>query len=249
MKRSIRLGYALFATLGLLGLIALASAEPLPTVAVAVYRGPAGCDDCAETVRTAIEHLAPRYRVDFIGPREAVDITPATLRRYALYVQPGGGQDIPAALASLGEARSTALRDYVAQGGRYLGLCMGAYLADANNLGLIPEELDSAVGRPGFAVTTIDDAAVAVRWAGHDDTVFYQDGPYLPPSQAPGFRALATYANGDIAAARYAFGQGVVTLSGPHPEADATWFDQAGIPADQRPRTALFKSLIEETLR
>lgn len=187
--------------------------------------------------------------MDFIGPREAIDITPATLRRYALYVQPGGGQDIPAALESLGDARVAALRDYVANGGRYLGLCMGAYLADANNLALIPEELDSEVGRPGFAVTTIDDSAVAVRWAGRDDNVFYQDGPYLPPSQARGFATLATYANGDIAAARYAFGQGVVTLSGPHPEADASWFDQAGIPSERRPQTALFRTLIDEALR
>lgn len=235
--------------LGLLHSLPLASAETLPTEAVAVYRGPAGCDGCSETVRTAIERLDPRYRVDFVGPAEPLDITPANLRRYRLYVQPGGGQDIPAALASLGEARSAALRDYVAQGGRYLGLCMGAYLADANNLALIPEELDSEVGRPGFPVTTIDDTAVAVRWAGHDDHVFYQDGPYLPPSHAPGFHVLATYANGDIAAARYAFGQGVVALSGPHPEADADWFDQAGIPPESRPQTALFKNLLDETLR
>lgn len=184
MKVSIRIGFALVAGLGLMNVPAFASAAPVPSVAVAVYRGPAGCDDCSETVRTALEHLDPRYRVDFIGPQEAIDITPATLRRYALYVQPGGGQDIPAALDSLGKARVTALRDYVAQGGRYLGLCMGAYLADANNLALIPEELDSEVGRPGFPVTTIDDAAVAVRWAGRDDQVFYQDGPYLPPSHA-----------------------------------------------------------------
>ena len=249
MKVSIRIGCALLAGLGLMNLPALAGAAPSPAVAVAVYRGPAGCDDCSETVRTAIERLDPRYRVDFIGPQESVDITPATLRRYALYVQPGGGQDIPAALESLGDARVAALRDYVAAGGRYLGLCMGAYLADANNLALIPEELDSEVGRPGFPITTIDDAAVAVRWAGRDDNVFYQDGPYLPPSHARGFATLATYANGDIAAARYAFGQGVVALSGPHPEADASWFDQAEIPLEKRPRSPLLRNLVDATLR
>lgn len=233
----------------LAGPLPLVQAAQAPTVAVAVYRGPAGCDDCSETVRTAIERLDPRYRVDFVGPAERIDITPANLRRYSLYVQPGGGQDIPAALASLGDARSAAVRDYVAQGGRYLGLCMGAYLADAGNLRLIPDDLDSEVGRPGFPVTTIDDAAVAVRWAGHDDHVFYQDGPYLPSSHAPGVRVLATYANGDIAAARYPFGRGVVALSGPHPEADASWFEQADIPPASRPRTSLFKSLVDETLR
>ena len=60
---------------------------------------------------------------------------------------------------------------------------------------------------------------------------------------------LATYANGDIAAARYPFGRGVVALSGPHPEADASWFEQAGIPPEERPRSALFRNLIDATLR
>ncbi|MDT3718254.1 hypothetical protein [Pseudomonas oryzihabitans] len=148
-----------------------------------------------------------------------------------------------------GAVRSTALRDYVAQGGRYLELGLGAYLADADNLGLIPEELDLEGGRPGFPVTTIDDSVVAVRWTGRHDHVFYPGGPHPPPGRAPGFHALATYANGDIAAARYAFGLGMVALSGPHPEADTTWFEQAGIPPERRPQTALFRTLIDATLR
>ena len=232
-------------------LLAFATLHPLPVhgatpiTHVAIYRGPAGCADCSENVKTALQRLNPNYQIDFVGADEPIDITPHTLARYDLYVQPGGGQDIPGALDSLGDERAEAIRDYVAKGGRYLGLCMGAYLADDNNLGLIPHALDTEAGRPGFEVTGIDDAAVRVTWAGQADHVFYQDGPYFPKASADApYKTLATYHNGDVAAARYAYQKGVVVLSGPHPEAGQEWFENADIPLDKMPRGELFGALI-----
>ncbi|AZE74031.1 hypothetical protein C4K00_3818 [Pseudomonas synxantha] len=232
-------------------LLAFATLHPLPVhgattiTHVAIYRGPAGCADCSENVKTALQRINPNYQIDFVGADEPIDITPHTLARYDLYVQPGGGQDIPGALDSLGDERAEAIRDYVAKGGRYLGLCMGAYLADDNNLGLIPQALDTEAGRPGFEVTGIDDAAVRVTWAGQADHVFYQDGPYFPKASAAApYKTLATYHNGDVAAARYVYQKGVVVLSGPHPEAGQEWFENADIPLDKMPRGELFGALI-----
>lgn len=213
-----------------------------PITHVAIYRGPAGCDDCSENVAKALHRLNPGYQIDYVGADEAIDITPKTLARYDLYVQPGGGQDIPGALRSLGDARSEAISDYVANGGRYLGLCMGAYLADDSNLGLIPVDLDGEAGRPGFEVPDIADAAVQVTWDGKPDQVFFQDGPYFP-KVAP-YTAIATYRNGDVAAARYTFEKGVVILSGPHPEASAQWFENADIALSKMPQGDLFGALI-----
>ncbi|WP_248749250.1 BPL-N domain-containing protein [Pseudomonas sp. MWU15-20650] len=216
-----------------------------PITHVAIYRGPAGCDDCSESVKRALQHVSPTYQIDFVGVDESIDITPQTLARYDLYVQPGGGQDIPAALASLGDARAQAIREYVAKGGRYLGLCMGAYLADHSNLGLIPHDLDTEAGRPGFEVPGIADAAVRVTWEGKPDTVFYQDGPYFPKADAASpYNVLATYQNGDVAAARYRYKQGVVVLSGPHPEAGREWFEGAGIAVSMMPKGELFEGLV-----
>lgn len=212
-----------------------------PITHVAIYRGPAGCDDCSENVAKALQRLNPNYHIDFVGADESIDITPQTLARYDLYVQPGGGQDIPAALRSLGDARSEAIRGYVANGGRYLGLCMGAYLADDNNLGLIPQDLDGEAGRPGFEVAGSADAAVQVTWAGKADHVFFQDGPYFPKGS---YKTIATYRNGDVAAARYTYEKGVVVLSGPHPEASQQWFENAEIPVSKMPEGDLFGSLV-----
>ncbi|WP_295517082.1 BPL-N domain-containing protein [uncultured Pseudomonas sp.] len=231
--------------ISLSALIALVGIDQPDVIRIAVYRGPAACEGCAESVKEAIERLDSHYRVDFLGPNESLDVSTATLARYVAYVQPGGGQDIPAALASLGQARRAAIRAYVAHGGQYLGICMGAYLADAANLGLIDAELDSEVGRPGFPITSLDDSAVLVRWGGSEEPLFFQDGPYFPQRQGNGFRMIGVYGNGDIAAARYRFGAGVVVLSGPHPEADESWFQDANIPPQLRPRRNAFKVLFD----
>ncbi|MGG6341912.1 BPL-N domain-containing protein [Stenotrophomonas indicatrix] len=242
MAKFLRTG-ALLAALLLISGAAISSTPPR----IAVYRGEAGCDDCSETVRRSIE-ASGKYQVEYVGPDEPLDVTPENLKRFDLYIQPGGGQNIPAALRALGGQRSNAIRAYVDQGGHYLGLCMGAYLADANNLGLIDEELDSAVGRPGFPVHSIDDAAVAVEWLGHQDQMFFQDGPYFPASPSAGFKALGHYENGDISAAAYRYGSGKVVLTGPHPEAGRAWFEQAEIPVSRMPTSDVMGSVLAEAL-
>ncbi|WP_058790489.1 BPL-N domain-containing protein [Pseudomonas oryzihabitans] len=224
------------------GLIDLDEPE---VIRIAIYRGPAACEGCAEAIQDAIGRLGPAYQAEFVGPAERRDISSTTLQRYEAYVQPGGGQDIPAALSSLGKDKIAAIRAYVAQGGQYLGICMGAYLADADNLGLLDAELDSEVGRPGFPVTSIDDSAVLMRWGDSEDHLFFQDGPYLPARSGNGFRVIGKYGNGDIAAARYRFGAGVLVLSGPHPEADESWFQEAGLPRRLLPRGEPFKILFD----
>jgi len=236
----------MYATLSLLGALVAPSVAGAKseTVRVAVYRGPASCEDCSETAKQAIEKLGPQYRVDFVGTNEKIDITPQTLSRYDVYVQPGGGQDIPAAYKSLGDERVEAIQRYVAGGGHYIGLCMGAYLASGSGFGLISQELESEVGRPGFPVKSIESTAVQIAWAGQNRSIYFQDGPYMLKANGdPRFKSIASYQNGDIAAARYSFKKGVVVLSGPHPEADASWFNEAEIPEEKMPGPDVLRSL------
>lgn len=77
---------------------------------------------------------------------------------------------------------------------------------------------------PSTAAKTVVDVA----WEGHHRQTSFQEGAALPP---PEDRAdvFARYGNGDIAAARYDHGDGMAGLVGPHPEADQTWLDKAGI--------------------
>lgn len=80
----------------------------------------------------------------------------------------------------------------------------------------------------GEAAFTARAWAPTSRADGEKQTVFFQDGPYMSePKDVRGFKKIATYQNGDIAAARYHFGNGIVVLTGPHPEADGSWFREA----------------------
>lgn len=216
------------------------------TLHVAIYKGEASCQDCAETVKSAIEQTGIKCHIDFVGPGEKIDITENTLIKYDILVQPGGGQDIAGAFRSLGQQRARAIHDYVSKsGGHYLGLCMGAYLAGDSYLGLIEEDLDSEVGRPGFPVKTIEDSAIVVNWNGLKQNIFFQDGPYLPARNGDSkFLKIATYENGDLAAARYTKGLGVVILTGPHPEASKLWYENADLPLSKMPTRDLIKDIL-----
>ena len=85
---------------------------------------------------------------------------------------------------------------------------------------------ESEVGRPGSRAYDEGDYTLQVKWNNKQEPFYYQDGPYLNNTTSnAGFQAIAYYDNGDVAIARYKYGEGHVILSGPHPEADETWID------------------------
>lgn len=198
---------------------------PRPTVA-AVYRGSAGCDGCAETLAERLAGAPLHMEVTFVGPDEEVALDAGALDGIDLYVQPGGGDDIPAAAAEFPAPFVEALQEWVRGGGRYLGVCMGAYLAGNDGFGLIPRQIDGEVGAPGFPVVDSADHLVAVTWDGTRRWTYFQEGARLPERGAV---VHARYETGDIAAARYVLGQGRIGLIGPHPEADGTWLKGSGL--------------------
>ncbi|WP_257220626.1 BPL-N domain-containing protein [Burkholderia sp. AU18528] len=215
-----------------------------------VYRGPAACEGCAETIARRLRESAHRFRVIYVGPAEKLKITPAALAGAALYVQPGGGQDIPGAAASIGRNEMRAVRRYVANGGRYLGLCMGAYLAGAQGFGLVAGDIDAEVGRPGSTLHGIADTVTPVVWRGKKRWIYFQDGARLPVAPiGSGGTVLAIYPNKDIAAATYRYGKGRVGLAGPHPEADESWYRQNGLANPDGVVPDLAYDLIDATMK
>lgn len=195
---------------------------------IAIYRGAAGCEGCSEMVAKSLQNTGENVAISYIGENEKLKLTRQNLRAFDLYVQPGGGQDIPAAFDAIGDKGAQAIREFVHSGKGFLGLCMGAYLADKDWIGLIDTPLDSEVGRPGYGVSDEGDYTLNINWGNKIEPFYYQDGPYFTHSaKSSGFTPIARYSNGDVAIAAFNYGKGKVVLTGPHPEADGSWFDNS----------------------
>lgn len=204
--------------------------EP-PTAPLAlVYRGKAARPEhCSEAVFALLRDSRHDFDVRYVGPREALRLTPAVLARAALYAQPGGGGLAPA-YRRMWRYKS-AIRAFVADGGRYLGFCLGGYLAGATpGFGLLPGDTDQYIATRGAAITSDRDTVAQVHWRGRPRYMYFQDGPaFLLRPDAAGVTVLARYPNNEIAALVAPFGRGAIGVVGPHPEAPADWYHHHGL--------------------
>ncbi|MQA31953.1 BPL-N domain-containing protein [Modestobacter roseus] len=213
-----------------------------------VYRGPASTDGCPEAVAGALSRSRWGFDVRFVGPKERLAPEPDVLATAALYAQPGGGE-LDRAWRKL-RTRGPAIREYVAAGGRYLGFCLGGYLAGGTpGFGLLPGDTDQFISSPGARPTHTDDAVATVIWNGRRREMFFQDGAWfdLDPARGPA-EVLATYENGLPAAVVAPFGAGAVGVVGPHPEATPDWFTDSGLPVPADLRADLTQDLVDRVM-
>ena len=213
-----------------------------------VYRGPASTPGCPEAVAAALERSRWGLTVHFVGPAEERPLDPEVLAGAALYAQPGGG-GLRRAYRKV-RRQAPAVREYVASGGRYLGFCLGGYLAgETPGFGLLPGDADRFISSPGARPDSADDAVVTVTWGGSRRRMFFQDGPWFDLDSARGpADVLATYDNGLPAAVVAPFGRGAVGVVGPHPEAHADWYAAYGLPLPDDVRADLTQDLIDRVM-
>ncbi|QCQ91631.1 BPL-N domain-containing protein [Rhodococcus sp. SGAir0479] len=199
-----------------------------------VYRGRATLPGCAESVAELLRRSRWNFDVRYVGPRERLPLTVDVLAGAALYAQPGGGTLRPAWRRM--RPYDEALRDFVAAGGRYLGFCLGGYLAGATpGFDLLPGDTDRYISSKAATVHSARPTVVAVDWRHRRRHMYFQDGAVFRVDRyAPGLDVIATYPNGEIAALATDYGNGRVAAVGPHPEADRDWFADADLsrPAD-----------------
>lgn len=205
-----------------------------------VYRGPAASEGCPEAVARLLRWTLPECTVAYVGPRERLALNAATLSTASLYAQPGG-DSVKAAWRHLRGHRDE-VRAFVAQGGHYLGVCLGAYLAGHEpGFGLVDGEPVPYITTAGASLRTEDAALLEIVW-GERRPMYVQD-PCVLPADA-GASVVATFDNGQPAAMVSSFGRGRVALSGPHPEASDDWFIDDGLPTPARPTLDLGADLV-----
>lgn len=191
-----------------------------------VYRGPASLPGCPEAVAGLLESSPVGFRVRYVGPKDH-ELSEDSLAAADLYAQPGGGT-LKRAYKHMKHHREE-IRDFIRGGGKYLGFCVGGYLAGATpGFDLLPGDTDQYIETDDATVDEDGNTLVDVIWKGQRRTVFFQDGPIFDIKRRSA-DVLATYLNGTIAAAVVPFGRGKVGVVGPHPEATRDWFTDAGL--------------------
>ena len=184
--------------------------------------------------------FAPEYELKFLSPADYVN---GGLDSIDLIVQPGGG--CTSQYKALGEKGAEALKRFVLNGGKYYGVCAGAFMAlqqslpNRPRLGLVPFKGDDPAhyrGQAPIKVKFTEEGQKALESVGKLRTVVYAGGPALIPGKPVAdsdIKILGSYAGRKISTTngkpvedmlgKGAFaggraGKGKVFISCPHPE-------------------------------
>jgi putative intracellular protease/amidase len=204
------------------------------TVRIAIFEGKGAPGSGIENVCARVESM-PGSEIRRLKPEE---IAAGGLKDYDVVVFSGGSASTQA--VSLGEEGREKVREFVRDGGGYVGICAGAYLACSNftwGLGILNASTVSSKWRRGGGYVeqeiTVDGAPIL----GPVDGVFqvrYNNGPIIKPgsrADLPAYKPLALFRTevaehgspagimvNSPAQAASVYGRGRVFISSPHPE-------------------------------
>ena len=201
---------------------------------VGVYAGPGAPKSSSEAVLAVLKPFPQVTAVTLTGP----DVANMNLGVYDVLVFPGGsgsGQS-----KGIGEAGLTNVREFVKNGGGYVGICAGAYLACSNfdwSLGILNAGTVSNKWRRGQAILDLEMTGSNPEILGEVKGLFkvrYNNGPILKPAgrtDLPAYTPLTLFRTevalnntpvgvmvNSPAQAIATFGKGRVFVSSPHPE-------------------------------
>jgi len=132
---------------------------------------------------------------------------------------PGGIGDA-SSFENLFRQNGKRVQQFVKDGGRYLGICMGAYWAGLHYFNML-DSVDAVqyLLRPGTDTRRPHAKNIDVTWLGKPEKMFWYDGCALVGSGY--YKTVAQYANGDA----MAIIQNRIGLIGAHPESEQFWYD------------------------
>ena len=112
--------------------------------------------------------------------------------------------------------------DYVNNGGKYLGICMGAYWAGKDYFNILDEiDVVQYIKQPNTCTRRPHAKNMPTNWyGGHYEDMFFYDGPTFVGHGH--YKRIATYDNTGLP---MAIRQKNIMLIGCHPESEQFWYD------------------------
>jgi len=185
-----------------------------PTIALFLHH-PECSQDCVDGMT---QSLSKHYKIKIFGVDEC---NANTFKGADIIAFPGGIGDARSYDNFFRRKAQNAVADYVENGGRYLGICMGAYWAGPYYFDLLDSvEPIQYIKRPNSDIKRSYGTVAPVTWNGKPENIFFYDGCALIGDTAK-FETIATYANGDP----MAIIQNRVGIIGCHPESLKYWYE------------------------
>jgi len=189
------------------------------TVAVRIDDSSTAGIECSDGM---IEILSPHYNIIKFTPR---DVSQQLFSHVDLIVIPGGVGDADDYWRYFPRKAGNVIADYIASGGHYLGVCIGAYWADQKYIDLMDHQIRVVqyIRQPTADIRRSYNTVAKVTWEGgerHD--VYFRDGCTFIAGDDDSVRyhTIATYANGQP----FAIGQNNIVLIGGCLDSQLSWY-------------------------
>jgi glutamine amidotransferase-like uncharacterized protein len=182
---------------------------------IAVYVQPPIADvECASALYTV---LMTQHKVRML---HHITLTEENLQDADCIAFPGGLEDVDNFDQLLSDKRDI-VQQFVKKGGGYLGICMGAYLADKDYFNILKDvRVEQYIKRPRADFTKESIAVLPVKWNKKDYCMYFYDGAVFVGNLNKA-KVVATYLNTDA----MAIIQDRIGLIGCHPESQIDWYD------------------------
>ena len=169
------------------------------------------------------------------------NLLPSFLAQFDAVCFPGGMGDADDFNQIFEDKHIWTVQEYVADGGKYFGICMGAYWAGERYFDITPGlTIDQYIEQPTADIEYDGPTSAEVTWLNSEETMYFYDGCAILGDDMD---VIATYANGDAMAAI----QGNVGVIGCHPEALSWWYTEGEILDYYDPRHAqLMSSFVKQ---
>ncbi len=200
------------------------------TIKVLIYDGIYSISDCVTGIEDDLntansKHLVPGYNFTYAT---STIINSAILSPYDVLAMPGGTAG--SSYISSNSISGTAIKNFVASGKGYLGICAGAYAGSyyVNGMyygwGVAPDVNSEHPDHEGLLTVQITSAGQQLFGYGGIITMAHYNGPAMYTSAGSNMVTFATYADNILGYKGYAaivgdyYGKGRSVLIGPHPE-------------------------------